>query len=135
MSPMNRRDYPADWPLISERIRERAGHKCEWCGVPNHKLILRGKDARYVWYDSAQDCHFTPDGRPIRMDELPDDFIESKYIRVVLTVAHLNHDPADCRSENLVALCQRCHLRYAAKHHAETRRRKKIERLGQLSLF
>lgn len=29
----------------------------------------------------------------------------------VLTVHHLNHDPSDCRDENLLACCQRCHLR------------------------
>lgn len=32
--------------------------------------------------------------------------------QVVLTVAHLNHRPEDCREENLRALCQRCHNRY-----------------------
>lgn len=29
----------------------------------------------------------------------------------VLTVDHLNHDRADCSDENLISLCQRCHLR------------------------
>lgn len=29
--------------------------------------------------------------------------------KVVLTVAHLNHQPEDCSRENLQALCQRCH--------------------------
>lgn len=43
--------------------------------------------------------------------------------RRTLTVAHLNHDPADCRPENLKALCSGCHLRYDARHHAETRRK------------
>lgn len=42
-----------------------------------------------------------------------------------LTVAHLNHDPGDCREENLKALCAPCHLRYDAAHHVETRKRKK----------
>lgn len=32
--------------------------------------------------------------------------------KVILTVAHLNHTPEDCRDENLAALCQRCHLTY-----------------------
>ena len=45
--------------------------------------------------------------------------------RRTLTVAHLDHDPANCRRENLRALCAPCHLRYDAKHHAETRRRKR----------
>lgn len=34
----------------------------------------------------------------------------------VLTVHHLNGNPADCRHENLVALCQRCHLSIQAKY-------------------
>jgi 5-methylcytosine-specific restriction endonuclease McrA len=29
-----------------------------------------------------------------------------------LTVAHINHVEMDCRPENLVALCPRCHLAY-----------------------
>lgn len=45
--------------------------------------------------------------------------------RNTLTVAHLNHNPADIRPENLCAMCAPCHLRYDAQHHAETRRRKK----------
>lgn len=45
--------------------------------------------------------------------------------RRTLTVAHLNHIPADCREENLKAMCAVCHLRYDAKHHVETRRKRK----------
>lgn len=41
-----------------------------------------------------------------------------------LTVAHMNHNPMDISTENLKALCAPCHLRYDAKHHAETRKRK-----------
>ena len=47
---------------------------------------------------------------------------QGKLIKVVLTIAHLNHTPEDCRPENLKALCQRCHNRYDAKHRAETRK-------------
>lgn len=45
--------------------------------------------------------------------------------RRTLTVSHKNHIPADCRAENLQALCAPCHLRYDASHHAETRRKSK----------
>lgn len=31
---------------------------------------------------------------------------------VTLTVAHLNHNPSDCRDENLAALCNQCHNAY-----------------------
>jgi hypothetical protein len=29
----------------------------------------------------------------------------------ILTVHHLDHNPANCEYDNLLALCQRCHLR------------------------
>ena len=49
--------------------------------------------------------------------------------RIVLTVAHLDHQPENCSDSNLKAMCQRCHLRYDVKHHqanaSATRRAKK----------
>jgi 5-methylcytosine-specific restriction endonuclease McrA len=57
--------------------------------------------------------------------------------RVILTVAHLDHDTTNNARENLRALCQRCHLRYDKDHHkknaAKTRRMKKIKN-GQTEL-
>lgn len=35
-------------------------------------------------------------------------------LRYVLTVHHLDGNPANCDHTNLVALCQRCHLRIQA---------------------
>lgn len=58
--------------------------------------------------------------------------------RVVLTVAHLDHDTTNNSDENLAALCQRCHLTYDAAHHAAnaaaTRRQKRIA-AGQMELL
>lgn len=58
--------------------------------------------------------------------------------KVVLTVAHLDHNPQNCADENLKALCQRCHLRYDIEHHkrnsANTRHKKILER-GQFELI
>ena len=42
-----------------------------------------------------------------------------------LTVAHIDHTPENCAPENLCAMCTVCHLRYDAKQHAETRKRRK----------
>lgn len=42
---------------------------------------------------------------------------------VILTVAHLNHLPEDCRDENLKALCQKCHNGYDVEHRKETRQK------------
>ena len=41
-----------------------------------------------------------------------------------LTVSHQDHNPANCSDENLRAMCAPCHLRYDARHHAETRARR-----------
>ena len=45
--------------------------------------------------------------------------------KVVLTVMHLNHDPADCRDENLQAACQKCHNAYDAPYRAANRAQRK----------
>lgn len=60
--------------------------------------------------------------------------------KVILTVAHHpDPDPMNCADENLQALCQRCHNRLdhpmRVKHAAETRRRNRILRHGQLELI
>ena len=55
--------------------------------------------------------------------------------KVVLTVAHLNHLPEDCRRANLVALCQRCHNRYDAPMRARKRKLKKALPEGALWLI
>lgn len=50
-------------------------------------------------------------------------------VRVVLTVAHLDHTPENCADENLRAWCQRHHLAYDMEHHQQnayqTRRKHK----------
>lgn len=93
--PEMRDRYPADWPAISLRIRNvRAGGRCEctgWCGAVPHE---------------AGRCEAT-NGNPHPLTGL----------KVVLTVAHLNHQPEDCRDENLAATCQRCHLAYDGDEH------------------
>ena len=56
---------------------------------------------------------------------------------VVLTVAHLDHTPSNCAESNLAALCQRCHLRYDALHHARSAARTRRVRqmaAGQLEM-
>ena len=45
--------------------------------------------------------------------------------RNTLTVAHLDHTPENMDESNLMAMCSGCHLRYDAKQHAESRRKKK----------
>lgn len=55
--------------------------------------------------------------------------------KVVLTVAHLNHNINDNRFSNLAALCQACHNRHDALKRARSRRRNRDKRTGQMSMF
>lgn len=114
--PENKARYPQDWPEISARIRKRAGNKCEECGVPNYEYGGRAPDG--TWHKSL------PLGEKLLRLEWPQpgDYAFCKgwptklrIVRIVLTVAHLNHQPEDCRDENLKAWCQRCHNRYDSK--------------------
>ena len=128
--PMKAADYPPDWKQISKRIRERAGNKCEWCGIPNYSLIHRGKEDMALWI-------LDKDWQ--RLSWSLKQCWNMRTSKIVLTVAHLNHTPSDCRDENLACLCNRCHLNYDAKHHAQhasqTRRLKREAATGQLSFL
>jgi tRNA(Ile)-lysidine synthase TilS/MesJ len=42
--------------------------------------------------------------------------------KVVLTVAHIDHDKNNNRFENLAALCQKCHLGHDIKQHVFNRK-------------
>ena len=55
--------------------------------------------------------------------------------KVILTTAHLDHDPSNNADDNLAALCQKCHNSYdAGKRHAN-RKRRAHKAAGQLDLF
>ena len=53
---------------------------------------------------------------------------------VVLTVAHLDHNPANNADDNLAALCQLCHNRYDAPKRAANRKHNALRDAGQLTL-
>jgi len=53
-----------------------------------------------------------------------------------LTVAHINHVESDCRPENLVALCPRCHLAYDQTRKVMQRlAKKRIKAALEATLF
>jgi hypothetical protein len=101
--PENRARYPDNWPEISADIRKRAGDRCECHG----------------------EC-----GRGTHAGRCPNVQAGAAYgtgSTVVLTVAHLDHQPEHCDPSNLKAMCQGCHLHYDRGHHAETRYRTRRE--------
>jgi 5-methylcytosine-specific restriction endonuclease McrA len=110
---MRREQYPENWREIAKAIKERDGWQCRQCGAEHQ--------------------------RPH-----PEDGSSS-----VMTVHHLGvnlpdgriGDPADksdCRPENLITLCRKCHLRADAIYNAYMRRygsHLDQQRAGQLKLF
>jgi len=115
--PENRERYPLNWPEISRGVRERAGNKCEGCGVANYAIGGRSADGTFL--------PVRPKGEKLLRIEWPapgewwwcgaGERVEMlRIIRIVLTVAHLDHRPENCAPANLRAWCQRCHNRYDA---------------------
>jgi hypothetical protein len=141
--PMNRKLYPRDWEEISQRIRtERAGNRCEWCDIPNRLTIIRSRrdSSQYIVYDPETSGYQDMDGNAIRLSEIPEEF-DGPHIKVVLTVAHLDHNPANNHPGNLAALCQRCHNQYDRPKRAHNAHRTRIAkkrearaRMGQLEM-
>ncbi len=155
--PMDKSKYPTNWDEISHRIRfERAGGKCEQCGAPNGVEIVRSDidPAYFIIWDAEQFLYIYPSGERIHLDDVPEEYnIAEHNTRVVLTVHHIGvrkpdgtpgspHDKMDCRDENLIALCQRCHLLADMPHHIQARKHTLLEKkaaakrdAGQMELF
>ncbi len=114
--PENRRRYGPDWKTISRTIRfVRAGGRCE----------CRGKCGRPI-------AHLARDGRCPNVHGQP---AHGTGSTVVLTTAHLDHVPEHLDDENLLAMCQGCHLHHDRDHHAQTRRANAAAELGMDALF
>jgi hypothetical protein len=114
IKPENRARYPKNWKEIRARIQARAGNKCEFCDVPNRILIYR--DRNNDWHQVVEE------GRKYTQPMISANWARSmgfKVIEVVCTTAHLDHIVENCSDDNLKFLCQRCHLAYDAKHHAQ----------------
>lgn len=126
--------YGPDWPALSHRIRfERARGRCEACGRPHRHIIIALADGR--WSDPATAPRWrAPLGEPIR-DPTVRDLRTARLVRVVLTTAHLDHNPANSADENLAAWCQRCHLAHDLQHHLANRRLTFRARLAFADLF
>lgn len=130
--PMNRDLYPDNWKQIAFAVKESVGWHCEECGRPCRKQgVTLEAFIGDNYYGSAWDGE-------IRIYDEWSCLVREAPQRFTLTVAHLDHNPANCDPANLRALCSGCHLRYDAEHHAanaaETRRRQ-AEEAGQLPIF
>jgi len=118
--PVDYSNYPPDWKtVIRPRILQRAENACEKCGRANREFIVPSRCCKDALFDERNFCLRCRKPRS----------------RIVLTIAHLDHDIANNKDDNLKALCQRCHLKHDASHHAKNARRTRELKSGQLDLL
>lgn len=143
IKPENRARYPKDWAAISLAAKERAGWRCAHCDADGNRCAAE-QYAVGVWQgdvflpvahrgttysqarQNAADAHFTMYG---------DEASERKIVVIVLTVAHLDHQPENCDPANLAAMCQRHHLAYDHDHHRANAQATRRAKAGTLELF
>jgi hypothetical protein len=126
--PMQRKLYPKDWEALALQIKADADWHCENCGRPCRRP---GENPQEL--EIRLQNH--PDAYKIVEDELGNIEVFCRG-RFTLTVAHLDHQPANCHPSNLRAWCAPCHCRYdlnAIRNGAKAAAA--LERAGQLSLL
>ncbi len=127
-----KKNYPAKWKtFIRPTILKRADNPCEFCGIENYAIGYRDGDEFHI-----------EDGEKY----IPDSVHEKKLIKIVLTIAHLNHDTTDndgmeyeadtmpLWSSNLAALCQKCHNNHD-RPFRDANRKSNRENPAQMTIF
>jgi hypothetical protein len=125
---MNRSLYPKDWTTIALQIKTDADWHCEGCGRPCRRPgeVIDDLETRVASW---------PDATKTVESEFGDVEVFASG-RFTLTVAHLDHHPANCSPANLRAWCAPCHCRYdLAAIRSGAKARAALERAGQLSLL
>jgi len=113
--------YPKDWKTkIRPDILKRAENKCEFCGIANYSRGYREPDGTFKLESDIYE------------DDWDSTYSSYKLIKIVLTIAHLDHNINNNDYNNLKALCQRCHLNYDKVHHKESRRKTRFKNQPEL---
>ena len=122
--------YPEDWKQLRAMILERAHKACECtgqcghehpggrCFVTNGDLIARDRQRPALW------AHHSHNGVCAGED--------CGGVKVVLTVAHLDHVESNNDPENLRAMCQFCHLALDREDNARRRSDSRARALAEL---
>jgi len=125
--------YGREWrTVIRPRILARDENRCNFCTKPNHATVYQiVSPGRAMWWIETMgfppfNQHLITNNGDLLSTEAQLLPLSKGYrVRVVLTIAHLNHDPTDNRDKNLAALCQWCHLHHDRQHHKKTRATRK----------
>lgn len=117
--------YPHNWELISAQVKfDRAKNICEKCQLPNGIFIRRLKFGAIEYLNKSVIEQLIVIGRHYNITE-KFTLKVNKITKVSLSVAHLNHNEMDNRPENLMCLCQSCHLQH---DRVNNRMRSKIKK-------
>lgn len=118
-----RERYPTDWKQITAGIRLRANNRCEACSAPNGEVIARHVDGKSYMLDRG--AVFDAETGEHLGYARGSEYDAERFVRVVLTVAHLDHNESNNDPSNLRALCQMHHLRHDARDNARRRAQSK----------
>ncbi len=120
--PIDYKTYHPKWSLISRLIRfVRANNRCEKCGVLNGSFINRFKDGSYKYAFPVQleEFYYLTKKQSYSTQQA---LTRLELTKIVLTVAHIDHDKNNNRFWNLAAWCQKCHLQHDIKQHVANRK-------------
>lgn len=102
--PINYTLYPQNWfTELRPAILKRANWCCENCGLASGAIGYRDENKKFIECDEfmLEWCRKS----------------EKKTFKIVLTIAHLDHNIKNNNLENLKGLCQKCHLNYDQAYH------------------
>ena len=125
--PIDYSKYPLNWKNeIRPDILKRANHHCEICKIENYKVVLRGEwGGKEVYQDDDGNIYDASNSECIGSDYVGEVHPTNKFVKVVLTIAHLDHNVENNNYSNLKALCQRCHNRHDVGFRKANRRKRK----------
>ena len=107
-----------EWRELREEVLDRSGWRCDFCLVEHGMTISMLGDGTFMTGTGGVYCDRT--GGFLRLSH--PSFEPGRPVLIVLAVCHKDHDPTNNNPDNLLALCQKCHLRHDAKEHWRTRR-------------
>lgn len=137
--PDLRKHYETEaWKVARDAVVRRSEGRCEFCGVMGGEIGYRDHCGDFQTVLPFADGGSFEIGDRVE-DRSAHPFRYYTVFRIVLTCAHLDHNPEDPpRVDRLAHLCQQCHNRHDAPHRAKERRRRKRRaaiKAGQRMLF
>lgn len=132
LMPIDKKNYPANWPTIAARILARAEYACEGCGAKRYTVGYRTGEKRHLVPLIVGETYAEANDLRRRMQVT----MNRKLIVVRLTTAHLDHNEwqHDVDDDRLACFCEKCHLDHDRVDNMNRKRYGKQYKREQLSL-